>query len=185
MSRDELLKELRSRDYRRAFVESHARESIAYQLRQMRKRKEWTGKDVAAALGNEKLQPMISRYENPDYGKYTVSTLLQLADVFDVGLLVRFAPFSELVHWDQRVQDEDIVPAEYGKDMWLRVQSEDVLVNELAQTVELGTSVAVKELISDESPQELIRTVGIKEDKSEQHTADTTDRTTAELVGAA
>jgi transcriptional regulator with XRE-family HTH domain len=131
MSRDKLLKELRNRNYRRSFVESHARESIAYQLKQMRKRKNWTGKELAAALGNEKLQPMISRYENPDYGKYTVSTLLQLADVFDVGLVVRFAPFSELVHWDSRMEREDIVPVDYDHDRWLHADTEDEIVEQL------------------------------------------------------
>jgi len=73
-------------------------------------------RDVAALLGNPKLQPMISRYENPDYGKYSVQTLLELADAFDVALVVHFAPFSELVDWDLKSGSEKINPSSFDSD---------------------------------------------------------------------
>ncbi len=59
---------------------------------------------------------MISRYENPDYGRYLISTLLDLAAAFDVALVVHFAPFSELVEWDLKATSKTLCPAPYAKD---------------------------------------------------------------------
>lgn len=111
-----LLSELEDRNYRDAYVEAHAKDTIAFQLRQMRLAEDWEQKDVAAKLGNPKLQPMISRYENPDYGRYSVTTLLELARVFDVALVVRFAKFSELVRWDLHKTSATLQPASYTHD---------------------------------------------------------------------
>jgi hypothetical protein len=44
-------------------------------------------------------QNAISRLESPDYGKLTLTTLRRLAMAFDVGLIVRFVPFTEMVDW--------------------------------------------------------------------------------------
>jgi transcriptional regulator with XRE-family HTH domain len=111
-----LIEDLQDRDYRRGFVEGHTTDSIAFQLRAMRRAEGWEQKDVAERLGNAKLQPMISRYENPDYGKYSISTLLELANVFDVALAVRFVPFSELVAWDASANPEKDCPTPFSRD---------------------------------------------------------------------
>jgi transcriptional regulator with XRE-family HTH domain len=119
MNRDELLKlleEINEPEYRRAFVEGHAKDTIAFQIRQLRNARDWEQRDLARELGNPKLQPMISRYENPDYGRYSISTLLDLAAAFDVALVVRFAPFSELVEWDLKATSKTLCPAPYAKD---------------------------------------------------------------------
>lgn len=116
----DLLRELVDPEYRRGFVEGHAKDTIAFQLRQMRLAENWEQKDVAAKLGNSKLQPMISRYENPDYGKYSITTLLDLAAAFDVALAVRFVPFSELVEWDWVSNDQTLRPSPYTRDTRLQ-----------------------------------------------------------------
>jgi transcriptional regulator with XRE-family HTH domain len=70
----------------------------------MRKAKHWDQKKLAeVALGKAELQSMISRYENPDYGKYSMQTLLDLAKAFDVALEVKFAPFSSIVRLDEEL----------------------------------------------------------------------------------
>jgi transcriptional regulator with XRE-family HTH domain len=117
--KERLLEELRDAAYRRGFTEGHATDTIALQLRMLRKAKKWEQRDVAERLGNPKLQPMISRYENPDYGRYSVSTLLELASVFDVALVVRFAPFSELVEWDWSSDQATLCPASFVNDQRL------------------------------------------------------------------
>ncbi|PYX70434.1 MAG: hypothetical protein DMG72_18780 [Acidobacteria bacterium] len=114
--RKNLVQELRDPFYRRAFIKAHAGDSIAFQLKAMRLARKMEQRDVAALLGNPKLQPMISRYENPDYGKYSVSTLLELADAFDVALIVHFAPFSELVDWDMTRSSETLNPVSFDED---------------------------------------------------------------------
>jgi hypothetical protein len=44
-------------------------------------------------------QNNISRLEDPDYGKHTISSLKRLADALDVALVVRFVPFSQYIDW--------------------------------------------------------------------------------------
>jgi transcriptional regulator with XRE-family HTH domain len=127
MNREELLKlleEVNNPEYRRGLVEGHAKDTIAFQIRQLRKAEGWEQRDLARELGNPNLQPMISRYENPDYGRYSITTLLQLAAVFDVALVVRFAPFSELLEWDLSATRQTLAPPSYRNDLGLAVLAE-------------------------------------------------------------
>lgn len=118
--RMQLLEELHDLDYRRGFVEGHAKDTIAFQLRMLRKANGWEQREVAERLGNSKLQPMISRYENPDYGRYSIATLLELASVFDVALVARFAQFSELLEWDWSSDAKTLCPASFEEDVRLK-----------------------------------------------------------------
>lgn len=122
MNREELarlIEELKDIEYRRGLVEGHAKDTIAFQIRQLRKARGWEQRDLARELGNPKLQPVISRYENPDYGRYSITTLLDLAAAFDVALVVRFAPFSELVEWDLSSTKKTLSPRPYAEDKQL------------------------------------------------------------------
>lgn len=142
-----LLNELENREYRRGFVEAHATDTIAFQIRQLRKALGWEQRDLARELGNPKLQPMVSRYENPDYGKYSVATLLELAAAFDVALVVRFAPFSELVEWDFNAKPEKMAPARYSKDTGLSSLAESIK-NPRSSTGKLASLGETRELSS-------------------------------------
>ncbi len=84
---------LHSKEYRESYVENHVRRWLAAQIRILREQegRNWTQKNLAAKLG--KPQSAVSRLEDPDYGKMTVSTLLELAAAFDVALAVRFVDF--------------------------------------------------------------------------------------------
>src|ERR1700682_5297213 len=53
--------------------------------------------DVARQLGTS--QNAIYRLENPKYGRPNISTLKKAASFFDVGVIVRFASFSEIADW--------------------------------------------------------------------------------------
>jgi transcriptional regulator with XRE-family HTH domain len=58
----------------------------------MREKRGWTQGELAGKLGMT--QNIISRLESPRTSKPTITTLLRLANAFDVGLLVRFVPFG-------------------------------------------------------------------------------------------
>src|SRR5271170_4763921 len=119
-SRKTLVNELKDPAYRHAFIDAHATDTIAFQLKRMREAKGWTqGQLAVEAFGDAKLQSMVSRLENPDYGKYSVSTLVNLAKVFDVGLVVRFAPFSEVVEWDLNKSGSTLEPPPFAQDIAL------------------------------------------------------------------
>ena len=84
-----------SKEYREALAIEHVNTTLAIQIHKMRENRQWSQSDLANRLG--KHQETISQWENPDYGRYSISTLKELASAFDVALLVRFIPFSELV----------------------------------------------------------------------------------------
>lgn len=98
-----LLNRLRDVDYREAFLATSIRNAIALQIRALRKSKF----DTQQALGEVVGKPanVISRLENPNYGKVTIQTLTELANAFDVALIVRFATFGELAEQIENTSD--------------------------------------------------------------------------------
>ena len=97
-SRRALLQRLRrGRRVRATFVESQISKSIAFQIRGLRDREGWSQQTLAEKIGSN--QNAIYRAEKPNYGKQTITTLKKIAAEFDVALIVRFVPFSELIDW--------------------------------------------------------------------------------------
>jgi transcriptional regulator with XRE-family HTH domain len=93
-----LIKRLKRGSATRAkFVESHVSKTLAFQIRSLREKEEWSQQSLAEKIGSN--QNAVYRAENPSYGKQTLTTLKKIAAAFDVALAVRFVPFSELVDW--------------------------------------------------------------------------------------
>ena len=105
--RTQLLSSFQDHEYRHAFLAEHARAFIALQVRSLREERKITQAQLGELMG--KAQAWISRLEDPDYGKVTVATLLELAEAFDTALVIRFAAFSELL--DRLVT---LSPADYS-----------------------------------------------------------------------
>ncbi len=97
-SRKDLVARLkRGKSARSRFNESHLAKGIAFQLRALREREELSQEELAKTAGTT--QNAISRLESSRYGKPTITTLKKMADIFDVALVVRFVPFSQLIDW--------------------------------------------------------------------------------------
>jgi transcriptional regulator with XRE-family HTH domain len=97
-SRKALLRRLaRGPEARAKFVESQISNGIAFQIRALRKRNQWSQPKLAKEIGTT--QNQIYRLESPAKTKPTISTLKKLAAVFDVALDVRFVPFSQKIAW--------------------------------------------------------------------------------------
>ncbi len=91
-----LLSKLRSKKYRDAYVAENVRTGIAYQIRAMREQRDaMSQKDLGKLM--HKPQSVVSRLEDPDYGKLTLQTLLRVAAAFDVALLVQFVTHEEFL----------------------------------------------------------------------------------------
>lgn len=100
-----LLAGLRDKARRALFVETQIETIIPFQIRAMREKKGWTQKQLAKRAGMG--QGRISLLESQNYeGAVNVKTLVKLAEAFDVGLIVRFAPFSEIADWSTRLSKE-------------------------------------------------------------------------------
>jgi transcriptional regulator with XRE-family HTH domain len=101
-----IVSSLRDRARRTLFVETQIETLIPFQIRAMRTRLGWTQKDLAKQSGMA--QGRISLLENTSYeGAVNVKTLLKIAAAFDVGLVVRFAPFGEIAEWSARLSKEN------------------------------------------------------------------------------
>jgi transcriptional regulator with XRE-family HTH domain len=112
--RDQIQKSLDDREYRHQFVEEEINVGIAFQIRALRNRQNLKQGDLAKLLGGK--QSLVSSWENPNYGKYTLTTLKDLAKAFDVGLLVRFVPFSTLVDWTVNVSNDSTAPPSFDAE---------------------------------------------------------------------
>jgi transcriptional regulator with XRE-family HTH domain len=99
----------------------------------MRKARGWSQKELAAAA--RMTQARISLLENPNYeGAVNVKTLEKLASAFDVGLAVRFVPFSELVDWAIGVSRRGHDVVEHSKDEGLKMSVVQVAGTEVVFT---------------------------------------------------
>lgn len=98
ISRKDLIGRIRrGRKARAQLVDSNLAEGIAFQIRATRDAQNLTQAALADAVGMT--QNNLSRLENPEYGKHTISSLKRIADALDVALVVRFVPFSQYIDW--------------------------------------------------------------------------------------
>jgi transcriptional regulator with XRE-family HTH domain len=81
---------------RHAYLEAEVVTGLAHQIRAIRMQRGWTQNDLAKRLHTT--QAAVSRLEDPSYGRYTLSTLVELAKTFDSGMQVRFVSFVTMLH---------------------------------------------------------------------------------------
>lgn len=99
--------------YRDAYVSNHLREFLAAQIRSLRFKKEMSQAEFAKLL--EKPQSVVSRLENPDYGKVTLQTLLDVANKLDIGLVVRFVDFPTFLRLTSDFSESALSPVGYNQ----------------------------------------------------------------------
>jgi transcriptional regulator with XRE-family HTH domain len=109
----QLWNSLKDPEYRRLFAEDVGT-GLAFQIKLTREDRGWTQEELGERAA--KAQETISLLENPDYGRYTLATLKKLAAAFDVGLAVRFVPFSELVDWTANITPQRLVPKSFVEE---------------------------------------------------------------------
>jgi transcriptional regulator with XRE-family HTH domain len=95
MSKEALLEKLTDPTYREAFISEEIDTGIPMQLRAMREKRGWNQKYIAEKMDTK--QPRFSLMEKSGYGNFSLNTLKKLASIFNVGLIVSFVPFSEMI----------------------------------------------------------------------------------------
>lgn len=101
-------KSLADKGYRHAYAVAHVGDFLAMQIHSMRLRRRWTQKQLATESDNT--QPRISNLETSCEG-VTLTTLHKVAEAFDVALIVKFVPFSQLAKETISSRADSIIPA--------------------------------------------------------------------------
>lgn len=116
-SRQALIQNLKSKKFRDAFVAARADAGLAFQIRAMRQKEDWSQEELARRLDTS--QNAVCRLESPNYGKASISTLKKVASTFDVALVVRFVRFSTLVNDVTSLSTESVIVDSFDKDQGL------------------------------------------------------------------
>lgn len=103
-STTEKLNRLKNKEFRKAYANSVIEQGLAYQIKSLRLAKRWSQKELADRIG-AKSQSIVSRLEDPSYGKHSLQTLEKISAAFDIALSVRFVSFGQLLK-----QQEDLTP---------------------------------------------------------------------------
>jgi len=121
--REILKKRLRNKEHRNAFVSAFIDETIPFQVRALRDQqdRQWTQEKLAFQARMK--QERISTLENPNYGSYSLRTLKQLASAFDVALVVRFIPFSELAEWKLNLSHKSLEVPSFDQEDYFKEKS--------------------------------------------------------------
>ncbi len=105
---------LQTKEYRDAYAEAQLSIEIPFQIRALRKTRGWTQAKLAELCGIP--QTRISHIEQPGRKPLSLRTLYRLSSAFDVGLLVQFVSFSELVHREAAFHPETFYVSSFKDD---------------------------------------------------------------------
>jgi transcriptional regulator with XRE-family HTH domain len=100
----QLREKFSDKEYRDAYVAEYIYSRIPLKIRALREERNMSQAELGEKAGIA--QPWVSKLEDPNYGRLTISTLLRVASAFDVGLFVDFVPFSEIVNRSSNLTSE-------------------------------------------------------------------------------
>lgn len=86
---------LQSKAYRHAYVRAAISHGVSHQIRTIREGRNLTQQQLARRARMK--QTIISRLEDPAYGRFTLSTLQRIGEALDVALVVKYVTFSKFL----------------------------------------------------------------------------------------
>ena len=123
----------KSKQHRAAYVSSQINIGLPFQIRALRKQREWD--QAKLAIEAEMVQPRISAMENAGHASFNLATLKRLAEAFDVALIVRFAPYSELIRWSDKFSPDDFRILSFSEELKQAESNDNVLPFNYLQVV--------------------------------------------------
>ena len=107
-----LAQKMRQPRYRESYVGSHVRQFLARQMRSMRNGT--SQEEFGVIVG--KPQNVVSRFEDPYYGKWTLTSLLEIASKLDRAVIVRFVDYPTFLKFTQDQSEEAAAPEKYKQE---------------------------------------------------------------------
>jgi transcriptional regulator with XRE-family HTH domain len=112
----DLLNSLKDREFREAFKLENVYTGICFQIRALREQRTKSQKELGKLA--RMAQERISILEDPNAEtKPTLTTLLRLADALDVGLDVRFVPFSTVLDRSVNTDMKELEVQSFDKEL--------------------------------------------------------------------
>lgn len=88
-----ILHEMEDDEFRDSFVADHVRMRLALLIRSLREQRGWSQAELGRRMG--KPQSVVSRIEDPDYGKLSTQTVFEIAAAFKLPV------YLDLPNWDE------------------------------------------------------------------------------------
>ncbi len=106
---ERLLPKLADKAYRSSYVARQTRQFLARQMRGLRGDK--SQKEFGVLLGRP--QSVVSRLEDPNYGKWTLQTLFDVARSLDRAVIVRIVDYPTFLRFTSNMTDTAVCPESY------------------------------------------------------------------------
>jgi transcriptional regulator with XRE-family HTH domain len=117
---------LANKEYRDSFVASNISNTVSSQIFTLRDQRGWTQKELAQRAGMG--QSRIPALEDPNIENFEIGTLKRIASAFDVALVVRFVPFSDLANWTADLSEEKLSVPEFANDRLVPVSANSTTI---------------------------------------------------------
>lgn len=111
---EKFLEQLSDKGFRDEFVADQVRSRIAMLIRTLREQRDLLQAELGAKMS--KPQSVVSRLEDPDYGKESLQTLLEFAAAFDLPLLIDIPEWEDWLDRIGRVTKEELQRTSFDLD---------------------------------------------------------------------
>lgn len=117
-------RKLEKESYRDGYVQAQKAVGLAFQISALRKNKGWTEEELAKKCGWSKDRQI--EIETVGGDELAWETLQTLAAAFDIGIMVKFASFSEMVEEEKSFDPNTFNVLSFNEDGLGRAKSENL-----------------------------------------------------------
>lgn len=113
-------------EYREGYMEACVEQNIAWQIKFNREHRGITQVKLSEMIGSR--QSVISRIEDPSYGKTNIGTLLKIANALKCAISIKLISFSELAEESKNFNKKNLIVKSFDDEIKLikRVYDEKI-----------------------------------------------------------
>ena len=126
-----LVPKLAEEAYRNSYVAHQTRQFLARQVRALRGDK--SQKEFGTFL--DKPQSVVSRLEDPNYGKWTLQTLFDVAASLDRAVIVRIVDYPNFLRFTSNMTDAAACPESYNQEAVDSLTHETTVSTEMSEAM--------------------------------------------------